>query len=356
MQNQYGISQDFWGILNGVNTVSIRQHVKYLPKTCCTCPPCVKQENTYSVYAGASRDAQREFLRIDEVSDDWNRCCCAPYHPLRLEARSYVPPPGFSAAGVAQSDWQNLYGDVSRDWGSWGWQKRAEYYRDFYKNQPVHFNILRDDGQRCCCKCPCKCLSTHVCFSFCQDGAHVYAGPLADEPDKERGRPWNLNPANLMGSVIQPCGGGWYRPNLEVRDGDDSRAPFGIIEGPCFFGGWSELCCDFKFFTSKPGSDKPGDVAIITKQKPQSMAGVFQELDGANADNYMIEFNPEANLTVNQKATLIAGQILVDYMFFDGNTEKCVVNDDGVTCYFCYCLVIGALVPCYLHIPNNKGG
>jgi hypothetical protein len=43
--------------------------VKYLPKHCCKCPPCVKEENTYSVYAGKTRDAQAEFLRVDEVSD-----------------------------------------------------------------------------------------------------------------------------------------------------------------------------------------------------------------------------------------------------------------------------------------------
>ena len=52
-----------------------RQHVKVLPKKCCTCPPCAVQENTYSVYGGFDQNAQHELLRIDEVSNDWNRCC-----------------------------------------------------------------------------------------------------------------------------------------------------------------------------------------------------------------------------------------------------------------------------------------
>jgi hypothetical protein len=80
--------------MQATNYFTVRQHVKVLPKSCCSCPPCVKQENSYSVYAGLTENAQAEFLRIDEVSDDWNRCCCAPYHPVKMEARPYVPMPG----------------------------------------------------------------------------------------------------------------------------------------------------------------------------------------------------------------------------------------------------------------------
>ena len=89
-----GIPPELWAILENAEAFSIRQHVKLFPKACCACPPCVQQENTYSIYAGMARDAQSEILRVDEVSDDWNRCCCAPYHPLRLEMRQYIPVPG----------------------------------------------------------------------------------------------------------------------------------------------------------------------------------------------------------------------------------------------------------------------
>ena len=61
------IPPDIMGIFQASQILSIRQHVKLLPKQCCVCPPCVKQTNTYSVYAGMTRDAQAEFLRIDEV-------------------------------------------------------------------------------------------------------------------------------------------------------------------------------------------------------------------------------------------------------------------------------------------------
>ena len=61
------IPPDIMGIFQASQILSVRQHVKLLPKKCCMCPPCVKQTNTYSIYAGMTRDAQAEFLRIDEV-------------------------------------------------------------------------------------------------------------------------------------------------------------------------------------------------------------------------------------------------------------------------------------------------
>ena len=78
--------------MQNTNFFTVRQHVKLFPKTCCACPPCVKQENTYSIYAGLNQDSQAEFLRVDEVSDDWNRCCCAPYHPVKVRPPPPTPP------------------------------------------------------------------------------------------------------------------------------------------------------------------------------------------------------------------------------------------------------------------------
>ena len=69
-------------------------------------------------------------------------------------------------------------------------------------------------------------------------------------------------------------------PEWHIRDGgaDETADPFAKIDGPCFFGGWSELCCDFKFFTSYFKSPTgTGDVALIVKKKPQSMGGVAQD-------------------------------------------------------------------------------
>ena len=46
---------------------------------------------------------------------------------------------------------------------------------------------------------------------------------------------------------------------------------------PCTIkGGWSELCCDFKFFTSFYNSQTPGDIALIVKKAPKTGAAVAQ--------------------------------------------------------------------------------
>eukprot|EP01038_Epipyxis_sp_PR26KG_P016529 gene16529-22562_t len=348
------LSPEMWYILQNAKTMTIRQHVKLLPKSCCVCPPCVKQENTYSVYAGLNNMANdAEFLRIDEVSDDWNRCCCSPYHPLRLEVRQYIPFPGDNSS----SDYSHLSEDIRTDFSRFRGREQQQYMRNFYMSQPVLMSMVRDDGERCCWKCPCKLLSSFVCFDFCKDGMHLYAGPVVDEPEKEKGRPFQLDQSKLIGSAVQPLYGGWTLPTIHLRaDGQqDSDVPFGKVEGPCFFGGWSEMCCDFKFYTSYFNSPThAGDLAFITKKKPQSLAGAFTELM-TNSDVYTIQFNEKASLTAGQKATILTAQILADYMFFDGNTEKCKDTDGAVICYCCYFSCVGKLCPCYVAIPKNAG-
>lgn len=114
------------------------------------------------------------------------------------------------------------------------------------------------------------------------------------------------------------------------------------------------MCCDFKFpvsFFKSP--DQVGDVALIVKQKPSNLGMAVTELI-SDADIFSVQFNLNQKLTASQKIGVLAGQLLIDYMLFDGNTEKCVCDDDGVTCYLCYCSIFGCLCPCYVHIPNSK--
>jgi hypothetical protein len=223
-----------------------------------------------------------------------------------------------------------------------------------YEKNPVLLTMIRNDGTRCCCKCPCKWLDTCVLFPCCQDGMHVYAGPIADE--KEKGRPPSQRPDNqLLGSVTQPIYGGCCIPTLHLRaDGQsDTDQPFAKVEGPCFFGGWSEMCCSFKFYTSFFNSPtKAGDAALIIKKRPASLTGAAIELF-TNSDVYSIQFS--GNLTPGQKTTVLTAQLLADYMFFDGNTEKCKYENDTIYCYFCYCSILGWLVPCEIAIPTKAG-
>ena len=307
------------------------------------------QENTYSVYAGLDQKGEAEFLRIDEVSDDWNRCCCKPYHPLRLEVRPYIPVPGDNSS----SDYSHIGAELLADWSRLTGSALQTKMRNMYMQQPPLFSMVRNNGQRCCCKCPCKWLSTFVCCSCCQDGMHIYAGGVQD--DKEKGLPRNLPSNQLLGSVTQPIFAGCCTPTLHLRGelAEDDAEPFGKIEGPCCFGGWSEMCCDFKFFTSyfKSGS-KAGDIGVITKKKPQSIAGGLRQLL-TDADVYTIQFQPGSNLSASQKLTVLTGQVLADYMYFDGNTEKCSSDENAIYCYCFYCSVVGYICPCYIAIPTK---
>jgi hypothetical protein len=314
----------------------------------------VKQENTYSIFAGLSQDASSEILRVDEVSDDWNRCCCAPYHPTRLEVRQYVPTPGDgSSTGT-----DHIQNEVSRDWDRFSAGDRQRALHDYYTKFPVLMSILRDDGQRCC-KYPCKCLSSWVCFSCCQDGVHLYAGSISEDADDEKGR-YNITSSTgsdrLIGRVVQPNFGGWYIPALQLHDGleANTNAPFGKVEGPCCFGGWSEFCFDFKFFVSNPSSPQhTGDLGLITKKKPSDAGGLVAELC-SDADLYSIQFNEERGLNAEQKLTVLAAQLLLDYMLFDGNTKKCENRDEAVYCYCFYCSLLGNVCPCYIAIPKRS--
>jgi hypothetical protein len=338
---------------------TVRQHVKVLPKACCTCPPCVKQENTYSIYAGLSQDSQAEFLRVDEVSDDWNRCCCAPYHPLKLEVRPFVPMPG----ATNTSDWSHIKQDMVSSWNTMNANNKAVAMKEIYQQYPPLFTIIRHDGQRCCFpyRSPCRWLSTFVCFQCCQDGADIYAGSLEDDPKGEAGRPFNLESARdrLIGSVTQPIFGGYCSPEVHLKTADAAE-PFGKLNGPCFFGGWSECCCNFEFpLTTFGNKDTKGDLGVVTKKKPASLAGAVRELM-SEADVYNIEFKNNVhgsgptNMSAAQKATVLASQLLVDYMIFEGNTEKCSEDDNAWYCYCCYFMCLGKLCPVYICIPKNK--
>eukprot|EP01041_Mallomonas_annulata_P006269 gene6269-12693_t len=360
----YGIPVDVLGIFQATNYLSIRQHVKAMPKSCYKCPPCVKQENTYSIYAGLTSDSQAEFLRVEEVSDDWNRCCCTPFHPLKLEVRKHIPIPGEHLE--SESGWAHLRGDILNDWRNWSLPQRQEYMREAYRERPVLFTFVRNDGMRCCGRFPCKCLSMFVCMSCCQDGMHIYPGSLQHDgevgggEDGELGRlhPNRAQEGGFLGSVIQPIYGGGITPTLHLHtdppSDTETTEPFAKIQGPVCFGGWSELFWDSTFQTSQFHSQsRAGDIAVITKRKPRGWGEGLREFF-TDADYYTIEFTQNGAATVGQKATVLAAQLLTDYMYFDGNSKKCSSDETFTTCNFFYCSIFGCVIPCSCKLPKHS--
>ena len=359
---EYGksLSPHLWGIISSSNTYVVRQHLKLLPRgcNCFACPPscCVPQPTTFSVFAGPTPEQQVELIRFDEVSDDWNRCCCHPYHPWKIEARQHIPMPG---DGSNLSDYSFLGQNIIDDFGRFDHVSRTSYLRDLYAQQPVLFTMQRNDGVRCCFKCPFKALSCPVCFSCCQDGIHIYAGSTPghpENPEKEIGRPYPVSPEKLIGSVTQPCGGGMCIPFLELRDGPDGVAPFGKVAGPCCFGGWSEMCCDFDFRVSRyMSSRRSGDLGHIIKRAPVSASQAAATLCcNGEADVFGVNFQPQGNMTPQQKVTTLSAQVLLDFMLFDGQMRKCEVKNNTLYCYFCYSSILGCLVPWQICIPLGQ--
>ena len=119
----------------------------------------------FSIYAGLTQDSEAEFLRADEVSDDWNRCCCTPFHPLRMEVPQFIPLPG----DYNVSDFSHIREELQQDFSRLRGGDRQARLRQLYLQQPVLFSIVRNDGQRCCFKCPFRCLGSFVCCHCCQD-------------------------------------------------------------------------------------------------------------------------------------------------------------------------------------------
>jgi hypothetical protein len=261
-----------------------------------------------------------------------------------------VPVPGDGS----RSDYSHIRQDLQQSWDTLNRNGRFTQVRDMYKAYPPIMTFVRHDGLRCCFKCPCRCITCFTCADSCRQGIDVFAGPVEDDPKGEKGRPFNLEAlsSRKIGSVEQPIYGGCTHPefHLKLAGANESYAK---MEGPCFFGGWSECCCDFNFPLSTFTGNNQGDIGKFTKQKPASLSAAVRELM-TEADVYTLAFQRQS--PAEEKATALASLLLIDYILFDGNTEKCVCDDNGCTCYLCYCMLIGKLCPCCIYIPYPKSG
>lgn len=288
--------------------------------------------------------------------------------------RQYIPA-GFKK-GTTTSEQQHVWTDVRasaedmRLVGSKARQRRQQQIQDKerYKSYPVLMTAQRIDGQRCIAY-PCKWLSTFVCFDFCQDGMHLYAGAIEEGEGRPPTDPLSIKQlqSRLVGSAIQPIFGGFFSPTIHLftpsKDNiEQQQQPFGKIQGPCLFGGWSDLCFDFRLkvsrfksasttTTSTDGSSKqqPTDLGVIVKKAPISMTGFAAE-ELSTASMFSIEFNAEADLDSSEKATILLGQLLSMYML--GKIEKCERHHHVIHCYCCYCSCFGAVRPVYISIPR----
>jgi hypothetical protein len=82
---------------------------------------------------------------VDEVSNDWNRCCCAPHHPLKLEVRQHVPMPGEGVNGnegaIIMNEARSEYQALANSGGNL--RDSMEKLNELYQAQPVAMTMVR---------------------------------------------------------------------------------------------------------------------------------------------------------------------------------------------------------------------
>ena len=118
----------------------------------------------------------------------------------------------------------------------------------------------------------------------------------------------------------QPAYGGGFTPTINVMErSDEAGGKWGSlakIEGPCIFGGCSELCFDSAWPVSRMEASSfeqklmVGDFATITKKKPASFGQALQEAT-TDSDTYTIEFKEGIALAPQQKALMLSSLIQV---------------------------------------------
>ena len=310
-------------ILATINSFEVKQRVKFweaLTGGCC------EQTNTYDFFDVAT--GTHVFV-AQEQSEDLLRFCCAPYHSLSVK---------FKLVNSARMDEQG----------------RAWMSKDSIYDLPTSFTLDREG-------CPNKpCLSCLICNDRCKDGYTMHAGEPFDLPKGTIGDA-------TFAYASQPKCGGYFTPTVNVFSrtqpggGPEAFAPLFKVEGPCIFGGCSELCCSSTFQVS--GMSKPdqidqalklGDVAIIKKTKPKGMCDCVREAF-SDSDHFTVTFREGIGLTPQQKASMMGALILSDYMFFEKDGGMCSSTRNGdvkITVFECFCC--GTTQPCNVYIPARS--
>ena len=199
----------------------------------------------------------------------------------------------------------------------------------------------------------------------CKDGMYLHAGPPTNEA---------IGAAGILPSTIafanQPSLGGVCTPTINLYNrtsagADEASAfsPLAKVEGPCIFGGCSELCCDSTFVISGmtaasiESSIKTGDLATIVKDRPKGPIACLTEAF-TDSDHFTVTFKEGVGLTPQQKAAFMASTILADYMFFEQDPGMVTCDHGGkrikINLFECY--IFGCVCPCVLTCEQKSGG
>jgi len=217
-----------------------------------------------------------------------------------------------------------------------------------------------------------KCLGCCVCGPRCQDEMLVHAGNLPSDPGfiggtKCCGPPCCTPPQDkyhrdtyFARSQVPKWGGGCTpTTNITDRVGGPGtpEEQFGTVEGPTCFGGCKDLCMDTPFKISQtPG--KSGNLGEIRKRRPKNCSECCVACC-SDIDYYDINM-ANGNFTPEQKATVMASAIHLDYMFFEQDPPPVQVESDGkntiIIITLCQWYCYGCIVPIQVCLAISSEG
>jgi len=294
-------------------------------------------------------DQDQAVFMMEENSSCWCRACCSPAQPALVKFYNASPP--IKNAGTC-------CGPCKRE-GKDTFRKTGEPVFTFEKN---------GNCGNCAQMGPTNCW---VCHEKCQSKAFYHIGDVPSEwkpqgcgpckvhhwdfPNGVPGEPGNARP-NMFARAEVPVGGGGCTPtiNLMVRDQNGGESQFAVVEGPTFFGGCMDLCCNTTFMISREAG-KTGDLAKITKLKPEGMMELCCALF-TPVDFYNLDFAEGHGLHPTEKAAILGEIVHLDFLFFEAEQPLCRYEDESGICYIllCTCYCFGCLCPVQLCIMNPE--
>ena len=359
------------------------------------CPPPPPPHPSPRIYAGLGDDSAFEIFRVQETSDNFSRYMCQPCHPLKLEVKSHFGVPRAPGQSAEANDLHRgaFKAGCGGFCGSMNGPGRAAYIQHMvqedhiYNAQPTLFTGIRN-GYRClCCRsfkngcCCCKdngydgvldsaanypdndklqgeqrCVGCCGWSGCCLDGMTTVAGKTNEQSTLMLGAvPEDALP-RVIGSADEVCT--MCTPTISLGDGPapakmhrGAPADSARVTGPCFWGGWSGMCCDAKW---KVGTkQKLQDIGVILKKKPKGMAQALREMV-TDSDTYTLEFtNP--NLTPEKKASVLTSVLLLDFMLFENdNDDMCGIDSNGKAFVnLCNTYCCGMVCPIRLTAPDQ---
>jgi hypothetical protein len=150
----------------------------------------------------------------------------------------------------------------------------------------------------------------------------------------------------VIGNVYEKCGCvECCTPQFDIANSKGGKA-YGSITGP--------TCCIGELCTNTFETEVGGNKGEITKKGVNDIQGAAREL-ATDADNFFIEF-PEG-CSNEQKATLLAAGILMDYSFFeDDGAFECDPFKPSCSVTLCNLFCCGITQPCKCTCDCSGGG